>query len=132
MIKGINEIGYDDLLGATEKAGEFLRNGQKAGSSLATEWMKQSPNSRMVAATENGYRNKYGFLDTDKPGIEVVTQKNTGIKALNPDLTIGNGYTFLRDWSNPNTFRSIFPFILGGSTLYNTNQKTNTKKVNTY
>lgn len=117
MIKGIKEIGYDDILGATDKAGEIVRSGGIAGEPLATRWMEQSPDTRMVAATENGFRNRYGFLDTNKEGIEVVTQKNTGIKSLNPDLTIGDGYTFPRSWFNPDAFKTYFPFLLGGTSL---------------
>ena len=125
MIKGIKEIGYDDLLGATEKAGGAVREGKIAGEPLATKWMSESPNTRIVAATKNGHKNRYGWLDTGDQGIEIVTQKNTGIKALNPDLTIGNGKTFPRDWSNPNVFKGLlFPFLgLGAAgTLYK-NQK---------
>lgn len=113
MIKGIEEIGYDDLLGATDAAGNVIRKGGNAGGKLATQWMSEAPNTRMIAATPNGMRNKYGWLSTGEPGIEVVTQKNTGIKSLYPDLTIGNGTTFPRNWENGNTMRSIFPWLLG-------------------
>lgn len=118
MIKGIKEIGYDDLFGATKAADEASRNGKLSGRELATKWMSESPETRMVAATEQGLRNEYGWLDTHDKGIEVVTQKNKGIKALNPDLTNGNGTTFVRDWNNPNVFRAIAPYITAGTTSY--------------
>lgn len=120
MINDITAVGYDDLLGATAKAGDAIREGKNVGSQLATGWMSESPSTRIVAATENGARNRYGWLDTGDQGIEIVTQKNTGIKALNPDLTIGNGETFPRDWSNPDAFKGLLPLLgLGAAgTLY--------------
>ena len=130
MIKGIKEIGYDDLFGVTKATDKASKNGKLAGSELATKWMSESPETRMVAATEQGWRNEYGWLDNHDKGIEVVTQKNKGIKALNPDLTNGNGTTFVRDWNNPNVFKTIAPYVTAGTGSYLLNKlkhKTNKK-----
>lgn len=105
MIKGITEIGYDDLLGATDAAGDAIRSGELAGAKLSNAWMNESPNTRLVAATPKGMHNRYGWIDDNQFGIEVVTKKNSEIKSLYPDLRNGNGQTFVRDWSNPNTFQ---------------------------
>lgn len=125
MINGIKEIGYDDLLGATEKAGDAMRQGGLAGEPLATKWMSESPDTRLVAATPEGFRNNYGWIDNNNLGIEVVTQKNTGIKSLYPDLTIGNGTTFPRDWTNSDVMKAMFPWLAGAGatgTLYGISQ----------
>ena len=41
---------------------------------------------------------------------------------INPDLTIGNGKTFPRNWSNPDAFKAVIPITLGTSALYQTNK----------
>jgi hypothetical protein len=123
MIKGIRQLGYDDLLGVSGADEAFKTrdildklsiDGARPGlEDIGTRWMAEMPSTRAIVATPHGLQNSYGVLDTGERGIELVTQKNTGIKSLIPDFRIGNGVTFLRDWNNPNVYRSIIPLGLG-------------------
>lgn len=96
LINGIEEVANDVNLGPTLQVKNHTEAANKA-----TKWMLQNPDKRLILSIPEAMNNRYGFTNDGKTfGIELVTQKNNGIKSLFPDLTTGNGVTFPRDWAS--------------------------------